>query len=69
MHYLGQLDNFQISFSVKQKCPKTLDEAVSTTLELESYLLMSPQTGGQAVSSISSSDEFIFVSVKKRKTL
>ena len=37
-HYLGQLDNVQIAFSVKQKRPKTLDEAVSATLELESYL-------------------------------
>ena len=65
MHYLGQLDDSQVSFSVKQKRPKTLDEAVSTTLELESYLLKSPQTGGQAVSSISSSDELIVASVKK----
>ena len=27
-HYLGQLDNPQIAFNVKQKRPKTLDEAV-----------------------------------------
>lgn len=52
-HYLGQLDNPQISFNVKQKRPKTLDEAVSATLELESYLLTPSQACGQAVSSSS----------------
>ena len=35
--YLEQIDDTQISFSVKQKGPKTLDEAVSATLEMESY--------------------------------
>ena len=38
-HYLGQLTNQQISFNVRQKRPRTLDEAVSATLELESYLM------------------------------
>ena len=38
-HYLGQLDNPQVAFSVKQKRPKTVDEAVAATLEMESYLL------------------------------
>ena len=38
-HYLGQLTNQQISFNVRQKRPRTLDEAVSATLELESYLV------------------------------
>ena len=42
-HYLGQLDNPQVAFSVKQKRPKTVDEAVAATLEMESYLL--PRTG------------------------
>lgn len=40
--YLGQLPQPQISFSVRQKQPSTLDDAVSATLEMESYLL--PQT-------------------------
>ena len=30
-HYLGQLADPQIIFSIKQKCPKTLDEAVGAT--------------------------------------
>ena len=32
-----------MAFSVKQKYPKTVDEAVAATLEMESYLL--PRTG------------------------
>ena len=40
-HYLGQLTDQQIAFNVWQKRPRTLDEAVSSTLELESYLMPS----------------------------
>ena len=36
--YLAQLLQPQISFSVRQKQPSTLDEAVAATLEMESYL-------------------------------
>ena len=38
-HYVGQLKHQQLAFSAKQKCPKTVDEAVTATLEMESYLL------------------------------
>ena len=38
-HYLGQLEQQQLAFSVKQRRPKSVDEAVSTTLEMESYLV------------------------------
>ena len=38
-HYLGQLEHQQLAFSVKQKRPKTVNEAMSATLEMESYLL------------------------------
>ena len=38
-HYLGQLEHQQRAFSVKQKRPNTVDEAVSASLEIESYLL------------------------------
>ena len=38
MHYLSQIDDVQIAFNVRQWKPTTLDEAVSATLELESYL-------------------------------
>lgn len=37
--YLSQLDNLQVAFSIKQKRPDKLVDAVSTTLEMESYLL------------------------------
>ena len=35
--YLQQLDQPQVAFSVKQTRPKTLDDAVTATLEMESY--------------------------------
>lgn len=38
-HYLGQLEQQQLAFSVKQRRPKSVDEAVSTTIEMESYLV------------------------------
>ena len=51
-HYLEQLDNPQVAFSVKQKRPKSVDEAVTATLEMESYMLNSSGVatghGGQA---------------------
>ena len=37
--YLNQLEHPQVAFSVKQREPGTLDEAVTATLEMESYLL------------------------------
>ena len=37
-HYLGQIENPQIAFGVKQRRPKTVEEAVGATLELESNL-------------------------------
>ena len=36
--FLAQITNPQIAFGVKQKRPKTVEEAVVTTIELESYL-------------------------------
>ena len=45
--YLSQLPQPQISFSVRQKQPPTLDDAVAATLEMESYL--SPQPVSSAL--------------------
>ena len=42
--YLGQLEQPQVAFSVKQKRPLTLDDAVTATLEMESYMI--PKLGG-----------------------
>ena len=36
-HFLNQLDNPQVAFSVKQSCPNKLDKAVAATLEMESF--------------------------------
>ena len=42
--YLQQLEQPQVAFSVKQSGPKTLDEAVAATLEMESYVPLFPRT-------------------------
>ena len=39
------MDNEQVAFSVKQRKPKTIEAAVGATLECESYLISSPQSG------------------------
>lgn len=38
-HYLSRLNNPQVAFAVKQQRPKKLEEAVRSTLEVESYLV------------------------------
>ena len=43
--YLQQLGQPQVAFSVKQKCPNTLDDAVTATLEMESYVSSPNCTG------------------------
>lgn len=37
-HFLTQIANPQVAFGVKQKRPKTVEEAVISTIELESYI-------------------------------
>ena len=39
--YLDQLEDLQISFGVKQRHPKTIQEAKSNTIKLKSYLVES----------------------------
>jgi predicted aspartyl protease len=41
MRYLEQLSDTQVAFSVRQKRPKTLAEAVALTLEMESLAIAS----------------------------
>ena len=41
-HYLGQIENPQVAFSVRQRQPTSLVEAVSATIEMESYLQPRP---------------------------
>ena len=39
--FKSSITDIQISFAVKQKAPKTLDEAVATIMQLESYMVTS----------------------------
>ena len=57
-HFLGQLDNPQIAFAVKQSRPRNLDEAVTATLEMESYAPSRPTR----VNRVSVEDEDLSVS-------
>ena len=43
--YMDQLDQPQVAFAVRQSRPKTLDDAVSTTLEMELYVSLSRGQG------------------------
>ena len=52
--YLQQLDEPQVAFSVRQKRPKTLEEAGTATLEMESYL---SATKPQTVSTVHEGEE------------
>ena len=42
--YLQQLDHPQVAFSVRQKQPETLDEAVTATLEAEACVPLTGRT-------------------------
>ena len=53
--YLQQLDQPQVAFSVREKRPTTLDEAVSLTLEMEAYML--PTTRTSMISAIQQDEE------------
>ena len=40
-HFISNITDSQLSFAVKQKSPKTLDEATTTAMQLESYIITS----------------------------
>ena len=72
--YLEQLDNRQIAFSVKQKRPKSVDEAVTATLEMESYFINygGPSGGHVAVGAIQeekNEDCVVAVEQSKQETM
>ena len=58
--YFRQLHHPQIAFSVEQKQPATLDEAVSATIEMEIYLPLKTAT---AVTNLESPTEEEFFSI------
>ena len=51
-HFLGQIDNPQIAFGVKQQHPKKLETAVTSVIELESYLQPKPRATSARVGQI-----------------
>ena len=55
--YLSQLQDDQIAFGVKQRKPKTIEAAVETTLELESYLVQHSSPGLVAPVRVDSVDQ------------
>lgn len=57
--YLTQLDNPQVAFSVKQTKPTTVDDAVRSTLEMESFLRPSGPAGVSHVSVEGSNTEMV----------
>ena len=60
--YLQQLTQPQVAFSVKQRNPETLDDAVAATLEMESYV-ESPHNRAGAVSTLQPETEAAIVAV------
>ena len=48
--YLDQLEPAEVAFGVKQRRPKTINEAVSSTIELESYLMKPAHRNSSSVS-------------------
>lgn len=65
--YLQQLDHPQVAFSVKQKCPTTLDEAVSATLQMETFLPL--KVSGLSVSGVEMDEETTVAAVNPQDKL
>ena len=55
--YLDQLTSAEVSFGVKQRRPATVNEAVSSTIELESYLSKGPSKGSSVVSHVTPEED------------
>mgnify|MGYP003417220492 CR=1 FL=1 len=55
--FLGELTNPQVAFAVRQRQPKTLDDAVACTLETESYLLRGTMDARVAAVTLESNPE------------
>ena len=55
--YLDQLAPVEVSFGVKQRRPATVNEAVSSTIELESYLFKAPSKSNSVVSHVTPEED------------
>ena len=67
--FTGQVDNPQVAFSVRQKRPTTLIEAVSATIEMESYLKPKPSYMAQVEPEQSHADTAIAAVQLKQDTM
>ena len=69
LHFLANLSSPQVAFGVRQRKPKTVEEAVTATLELESYL--TPSSGPGRVAQVEveepSAQEAIVAAVKSQQ--
>jgi len=50
--YLSLLDKPQLALAVRQKRPRTMDDAAAFTLEVESYLILPVSSTQQQVSAV-----------------
>ena len=55
--FLGELSDVHILVAVRQRRPKTLEEAVSTILEMESYVTQGQGKGESKISSVDAGDK------------
>ena len=71
-HFLNQLHNPQVAFSVKQSRPTKLDEAVIASLEMESFArpkaarVAQIEQGGDPIASITKDSADILMSMTKQ---
>jgi len=66
---MGQVGNPQVAFSVRQKRPTTLIEAVCATIEMESYLRPKPSRIAQVEPEQPQTDAVIAAVQLKQDTL
>jgi len=62
--YLDQLEPAEVAFGVKQRRPKTINEAVSSTIELESYLMKPAHRNSSSVSHAPTDEQLMTESVR-----
>ena len=55
-YYMAQVTNPQVAFGVKQSRPKTMNDAVTATMEMEAFLPGAGVTGPKSLRGVSSMD-------------
>jgi len=67
--YFDQLKDLQVSFGIKQCHPKAIHEAVSSTIELESYLLKSTSSNVMQVTQKDPKDQAAVAVIQSTQAL